>query len=53
MNLARYSQVAGDTVLRRATERAMSDGRLFGLTLFDWAVLLGGLLLSGVLTSLV
>jgi hypothetical protein len=31
----------------------MSDGRLFGLTLFDWAILLGGMLVSAVLTSLV
>jgi hypothetical protein len=30
----------------------MSEGRLFGLTLFDWAVLLVGMTGCGVLTSL-
>jgi len=30
----------------------MSDGRLFGLTLFDWAALLVGMTGCGVLTSL-
>ena len=30
----------------------MSEGRLFGLTPFDWGVLLVGMLSCGVLTSL-
>ena len=30
----------------------VSQGRLFGLTLFDWALLLLGMTLCGVLTSL-
>jgi hypothetical protein len=30
----------------------MSEGRLFGLTPFDWAVLLVGLTVCGALTSL-
>jgi hypothetical protein len=29
-----------------------SEGRLFGLTPTDWAVLLGGMILCGVLTPL-
>jgi hypothetical protein len=32
--------------------QVMSDGRLFGLTLFDWAALLVGMTGCGVLTSL-
>ena len=30
----------------------MSEGRLFGLTPFDWAVLLVGMTMCGALTSL-
>jgi hypothetical protein len=30
----------------------LSEGRLFGLTPFDWSVLLGSLILGGLLTLL-